>query len=218
MRREETAPPFDKSKTHEFPQYFSDLERLFERANITNEVEMKKLVLRYVDIETEHLWKTLPEFCDAHATYAVFKEAILSDYPDAYGDSTYSICDLEVLICACQRLGIASPKELSDFHLQFSLISSWLMNKQQLTSLEQQCAYVRAFQPQLLTVINNRLQLENPSHHPTIPYCIKKVFDAAHFILQQTCAAAQKYYTAPRAALSHASNGSATAEDYPASF
>ena len=157
MPREETAPPFDKSKTHKFPQYFGDLERLFKRANITNEVEMKKLVLRYVDIETEHLWKTLPEFCNTHATYAAFKEAILSDYPDAYGDSIYSLYDLEALICDCQQLGIASPKKLSDFHLQFSLISSWLINKQQLTSLEQQRAYMRAFQPQLLTAINNRL-------------------------------------------------------------
>ena len=217
MRREETAPTFDKSKTHEFPRYFGDLERLFKRANITNEVEMKKLVLRYVDIETEHLWKTLPEFCDTLATYAAFKEAILSNYPDAYGDSIYSIYNLEALICDRQQLGIASPKELSDFHLQFSLISSWLMNKQQLTSLEQQRAYMCAFQPQLLTAINNRLQFENPRHHPTIPYYIKEVFDAAHLILQQTCAATQEHYAAPQATPPRSRNGSATAEDYPAS-
>jgi hypothetical protein len=214
MRREETAPTFDKSKTHEFPRYFGDLEHLFERANITNEVEMKKCVLRYVDIETEQLWKVLPEFCDTHATYAVFKEAILSDYPDVYGDSIHSIHDLEALICNCQQLGIASPKELSDFHLQFLAISSWLIDKQQLTDLEQERAYARAFQPRLLRAINNRLQLKNPSHHPTIPYRIKEVFDAAHFILQQTHKAAQEHYTAPQATYPRSRKGFAIAEDH----
>ena len=211
MRREETAPTFDKSKPHEFPRYFSNLEHLFGRANITNEAEMKKWVVRYVDLETEQFWKSLPGFCDTLATYTIFKEEILSYYPDPI----CSICDLEALICDRQQLGIASPKELSDFHLQFLAISSCLIDQQRLTDLEQQRAYARAFQPQLLRAIDNRLQLKNPSHHPTIPYCIQKVFDAAHFILQQTHTAAQGHYTAPQATSPRSRNSSATAEDHP---
>lgn len=41
-----------------------------------------------------------------------------------------------------------------------------------------------AFQAPLLSVIMNWLQLKKPDHHPNIPYKVKEVYKAAHFILQ----------------------------------
>src|SRR5271156_3631969 len=76
--------------------------------------------------------------------------------------------------------------DLSDYHLTFMAITSWLIDKQQLGDLEQQRAYIRAFQSTLLIVINNRLQLKDPDHHLNVPYKVQEVYDAAQFILQGT--------------------------------
>ena len=55
---EHTAPTFDSSKPHKLPQFFEDLETLMMHANITNQAEMKKQVLKYVDVNTKQMWKT----------------------------------------------------------------------------------------------------------------------------------------------------------------
>jgi hypothetical protein len=145
FRGEETAPVFDKSRSREFPRFFDDLEHLFTRANITTEAEKKRWLLRYVDFETEQSWKALPEFRSATTSYADFKKAILVFYPDASGDYVYSVYDLNLLVQERLRLGITLARDLSDYHLQFIAISSWLIQEQQLDNLEQRRAYIRGF-------------------------------------------------------------------------
>ena len=81
MCNERAAPTFDGSNPRELPRFFEDLESLMERALITSETEMKKQVLKYVDIHTELMWKIFPEFINANNTYKEFKDAILDQYP-----------------------------------------------------------------------------------------------------------------------------------------
>jgi len=184
MRNERAAPVFNTDRPRELPRFFEDLEQLMERAHIKASADMKKQVVRYVDFETEQVWKTIPEFKDANATYDQYKAAIMVHYPDASGDYVYSIRDMDMLIGERQRVGISSAKDLSEYHLQFTAITSWLIDKEQLSKLEQQRAYIRVFQTPLLNAISNRLQLKNPDHHPNLPYKVSEVYDAARFILQ----------------------------------
>ena len=124
-------------------------------ANITNHTEMKKEVLKYVNIDTEQMWKMFPEYVLAAHSYEEFKDTILDQYPDATGDFTYSIRDMDLLIRERQHVGIATMQDLSDYHLQFLAIMQWLISKVHVAVLEQQCAYVRAFQPHFLGQIMN---------------------------------------------------------------
>jgi len=183
-RGERAAPTFDNTKPREIPRFFEDLEFLFKRAKVTDEAEKKKQLTRYVDFELEQIWKTFPEFENPLKSYEDFKAAILVHYPDVSGEYVYSLRDIDLLIGERQRLGITTLKDLSDFHLNFIAITTWLLKKKQLADLEQQRAYVRAFQPQLLTAITNRLMLKKPDHHPNIPYEVKDVYEAARFVLQ----------------------------------
>ena len=54
-------------------------------ANITNHTEMKNQVLKYVNVDTEQMRKTFPEYVLAAHSYEEFKDAILDQYPDATG-------------------------------------------------------------------------------------------------------------------------------------
>jgi hypothetical protein len=193
-RGERGAPTFDRTKPRELVRFFEELEYLFERAILQDETEMKKHVLRYVEFDVEQIWKTFTEFTDVTKTYQDFKAAILVHYPDASGDYVYSLRDMDQLIGECQRVGISNTIELSDYHLKFLSITSWLIEKQQLGALEQQRGYLRAFQPRLLGAINNRLQMKFPDHHPNKPHTVKEVYEAARFLLQSATTAPQNYF------------------------
>ena len=193
-RGERAAPTFDTSKPRELIRFFEELEYLFDRASLENDSEKKKHVLRYVDFDVEQIWKTFPEFSDPTKNYAAFKAAVLIHYPDASGDYVYSLRDMDLLIGERQRLGISTTADLSDYHLKFVSITSWLIEKKQLGTLEQERGYLRAFQPRLLASINNRLQMKFPDKHPNIPHSIKDVYEAARFILQSAATAPQNYF------------------------
>jgi Aspartyl protease len=184
MRNERAAPTFDSKKPREFARFFRDLEKLMARANITLDSEKKDQVLEYVDFDTEQIWKTFPEFTDILKSYDQFKAAIFVHYPDATGDFIYSLKDMDLLIGQRQRLGLATMQDLSEYHLQFLGITRWLINKGHLADLEQQRAFIRAFQPQFLALVMNRLTIKKPDHHPDIPYKIEDVYEAARFVLQ----------------------------------
>ena len=117
---------------------------------------------------------------------------ILEYYPDTAGDYVYSMRDVDMLIGERQRLGINSMNDLTDFHLHFLAIMTWLINKGQLSNLEQKWSYLWAFQPSLLAAVTSRLQTLYPQQHPNKPHTIKEVFDAAIHMLQ--CASVSQQY------------------------
>jgi hypothetical protein len=186
VRGERAAPLFDRSKPRQITRYFEDLELLFKRSAITDEGEQKGFAVRYTDFDTEQLWKTVPEFVDPTKTYQQFKAAILVHYPNAGSNYAYSLRDLDSLTGERYRSGIHSTDDLSDYHMQFMAITNWLIGKNRLAPLEQQRAYIRGFQPSLLTSITNRLQVKFPDQHANEPYQISDVCNAARFILQNS--------------------------------
>ena len=175
MCNECAAPTFDSSKPRELSRYFEDLEQFMRWAVIASEEE------KYYAMSTLTQNKSgRHSLVDNNKTYNDFKDAILVHYPDASGNFVYSIRDIDLLIGEQQWVVITSTKDLSDYHLQFIVITTWLMiSKGQLSDLEQQRAYIWAFQPSLLNVIMNHLQLKNPDHHPNVPYKVEEVYEAA---------------------------------------
>src|ERR1700678_913246 len=183
MRGERTAPIFDSNRARDLPKAFTELERLVRRANITDNNEKKKQVVYYTDIDTEQIWQYIPEFDELTSTYADFKDAIMEFYPEA-AEFLYAITDIDSLTDERQRLGMTTVQDLSDYHLQFMAITTWLIKKGQLCELGQKRAYIRAFPAQLLPTIVTRLQVNFPKHHPGIPYPVTEVYNMAKNILQ----------------------------------
>jgi hypothetical protein len=172
----------------ELSRYFDDLEQIFTRVGFTtgqHDREIKQYAVRYVDYDTEQLWKSFAEY-DDNSTYPAFKKIVLLNYPDVSGDFIYSIRDMDVLVGEKQHVEINTLTEMADYHMQFLAITKWLIKKKLLSNLEQQRAYTRAFQPVLLNAVMTCLQLKHPDHYLNIPHtiCIEKVYKAARFVLQ----------------------------------
>src|SRR5271168_5554069 len=142
MRGERTAPIFDGTRARDLRRAFLDIEQLFHRANITDDNEKKKQVVYYTDFDTEQLWKYLPEFDNPTINYADLKNVIMDFYPEA-AEFLYSLTDIDSLTDERQRTGMTTVQDLSDYHLQFMAITTWLIKKGQLCELGQKRAYIR---------------------------------------------------------------------------
>lgn len=184
FRGERASPKFDRTKPRELNRFFKDLEKLFARVGVVTDAEKKDYVLDYVEFEVEEIWRTFPEYASATATYIAFRDVILQHYPDATGDYVYSLRDMDSLIGNAQRDGINTANDLQEFHLSFVTITSWLVEKNQISDFEQRRGYLRAFQPSLLAAITNRLQMLFLHQHPNIPHTVKDIYEAARYVLQ----------------------------------
>ena len=199
IRSERTAPSFDRTKSREFTRFFNDLEHLFRLATVNHEADKKKYVLYYVDFETEQMWRWLPTYADTAKTYADFKAEILGFYPKAT-DNVYSFSDVQTLIANQQRLGISTVADLQEFHLQYLMITQWLISRRYLCELEQRRSYIQAFPPTLLQSALFRLQVKFPDHDLNIPYPITDIYEAAQFILLYNSISEYRYYTPAQSA------------------
>ena len=136
-RRERSAPIFEDSEPAGLERYFSDLETLLVRHAVSSDQERKQAALRYPSVETEHLWKTTAAWVDQTASYSDFKAEVLKFYPDASGERTYRIQDLEMTIGHYAHIGIQSATSLGEYYRCFLLISQYLIDRGRLSVQEQ---------------------------------------------------------------------------------
>ncbi|KAJ7026684.1 hypothetical protein C8F04DRAFT_1267896 [Mycena alexandri] len=183
-RGERNAPQFDSSKPRELLRYFSDLQFLFTRSNVTDVQEKKGHATRFLSVEDQEIWETLAEFSDATKTFEQFKAAVLKLYPGTDADRKYSVTDLDALIGQYGRIGIYSQTDFSEFYRQFIVISKYLVDKNRLSEGEKCRAFRRAIQPpKLWEAAHKRLQVKKPDVHPQDPYAIADMYEAVEFAL-----------------------------------
>jgi hypothetical protein len=183
-RHERSAPCFDDARPEEVEHYFADLQHLLAANAVVAEDKMKQAAVKYLkSVGTEKLWRTTPAFTDAAQTYKEFKTEILSLYPSAGTDCTFSIQDLDMLIGERARVGIISTNNIADYYCQFLLISRYLISKNRLSSIDQSRNFMCSFRPELAQRVMQRLELRLPTHLPEDLYTISEVYNAVNFII-----------------------------------
>ncbi|KDR81131.1 hypothetical protein GALMADRAFT_207976 [Galerina marginata CBS 339.88] len=211
-RGDRSAPTFDPIKPRELKHYFSDLEFLMELAGVLTEANKKKHATRYVSMDIADVWETLAEYKTAEKTYENFKDAVLKLYPGADDDQRYSLADLDIIIGSHQRLGLSTLTELADYYRQFSAVTTFLVEKERLSELDQKRAFIKGFPPALWERVSQRLQLKFPDKYPDHPYEMEKVHEAAQYVLHGTSTMVN-HFTPPQSTSSVASEPVVKAEN-----
>ncbi|KAF7365905.1 hypothetical protein MVEN_00465500 [Mycena venus] len=188
-RGERGAPTFDSAKPRELNRYFDDLEFHFTRCSITDDAAKKQHATRYLSVDDQDVWQSLPEHDQAH-TYQQFKAAVLKLYPGTDANRKFSMADLDALIGEYQRIGILSRGDYSDFYRKFILYTQYLISHNRLSLAEQSRAFKRAIAPpHLWNSVHQRLQIKKPDVHPEDPYDLADLNEAVEFVLAETPAA-----------------------------
>ena len=181
LKGDRGAPTFNPERPSKLSRFFRQLEALFLRSGITSDVEKKDYVISYIDASLADLWEGIPSYKSAADSYDAFKAAVLDSYSDH--DRKYNVSDLDMLIGERQRLGIRSLNELSEYHLRFQAVTSYLLDKKLIGEIEQFNAFVGSFSPAFWNDISRCLQVKHPDHYPDLPYKISEVYEAARFVL-----------------------------------
>ncbi|EED83378.1 predicted protein [Postia placenta Mad-698-R] len=84
------------------------------------------------------------------------------------------------------RIGIHNAADLGCYYRDFMAITKHLIAQHRLSTIEQSCAFLRGFQPALLTRLETRLHLKHPDHYADDPYTMAEIHTVATFILHGT--------------------------------
>jgi hypothetical protein len=177
LKGDRTAPTFDPASPHTLLQYLAQVDCLLPQSRIDNPKECKDYVISFIEPDLQDLWEAFPEYSDATKTFDDFKEALLRSYTDK--DNCYNMHKLNQLIGEHQRLGIHNLQDLTIYHLRFHAITSYLIEKNRLSIVNQFHAYVRGFNPVFWNTILGRLHIRYPNHRLNQPYTIDEVYEAA---------------------------------------
>ncbi|EED78589.1 predicted protein [Postia placenta Mad-698-R] len=181
-----TAPSFDPSEVRSLRRYFQDLEVLFTRCQITDEAAKKQWAVRYPSIDVADLWETIESFIDVTKSYNDWKADVRALYPGADDTRKWSLADMDQLIGERARIGIHNAADLGCYYRDFMAITKHLIAQNRLSPIEQSRAFLRGFQPALLTRLETRLHLKHPDHYADDPYIMAEIHAAATFILHGT--------------------------------
>ncbi|CCM07238.1 uncharacterized protein FIBRA_09583 [Fibroporia radiculosa] len=140
-----TAPTFNPEQPRTLKRFFRNLEELFDKCEVTTESAKKAKVVYYPPIDTADLWETLPAYVNPLATYNDFKKQIRDLYPGCEDDQKFSIADLDQLIGEHARNGVKSAVNLGNFYRDFIVITTHLIAKQRLLTIQQSEAYIKVF-------------------------------------------------------------------------
>ena len=127
----------------------------------------------YVDYELAEYWEALPEFHNALKTYIDLRDRLLDFYHQRL--FKYTVSDLDRIVDDCAHIGFSSLQHLSDFHMQFNKVASYLASIGLLSLQEQSQTYLRAFDPVLLSQISIQLQIKHRNCSQTRPYTIDEI-------------------------------------------
>ncbi|EPQ49701.1 hypothetical protein GLOTRDRAFT_20116, partial [Gloeophyllum trabeum ATCC 11539] len=189
-RYDKHAPRFDPEQPRTLLRYFEDITDLFAAHPnaVASEAAKKAVVVKYVPMYEEELWKGVPEFADDSKSFEEFKAAILALYPAVKEDQRYSVGDMDRIVGERQRVGIHNLADLAAFYRDFLLVTRYLRKNDIISVREQGRAFQRGFQPDLWAKIFGRLQIKDVDHQPDTPYSVDEVYKAAEFILHGTSA------------------------------
>ncbi|EED82441.1 predicted protein [Postia placenta Mad-698-R] len=193
-----TAPSFDPSEVRSLRRYFQDLEALFTQCQITDDTAKKQWAVRYPSIDVADLWETIESFIDVTKSYNDWKADVRALYPGADDTRKWSLADMDQLIGERARIGIHNAADLGCYYRDFMAITKHLIAQNRLSPIEQSRAFLRGFQPALLTWLETRLHLKHPDHYADDPSPWQKFMLRLRSFYTPTTHATHNHAPAPR--------------------
>ncbi|KAI0250914.1 hypothetical protein BJV78DRAFT_510998 [Lactifluus subvellereus] len=200
MRNDASAPRFDEDKPCELANYFEELEDLFERHRVSDAADRKRSAVRYVSVDVRELWQYATAWDDPRRSYEDFKAEVYALYPEATDTFRYTAWDLEALVNEQAQREMQSTEDLHAFYRKFIVISTFLVKRNRLSTLEQARWFLGAFSGNQAGHLRQRLELKHPDAHINDIPDFVDIFEEAQLVLRRQLYSAQATgATAPEA-------------------
>ena len=114
--RHHTALKFSEDQPCELRRFFEELGNLFGPANITTDVDMKEQAVRYIEVDTADMWKSLAEYSNPQSSYEDWKKKVVGLYPGANEDKRWTMKDLDKLVGERAWIGIYNMGDFGAYY------------------------------------------------------------------------------------------------------
>jgi Eukaryotic translation initiation factor 4G1 len=183
-RNDVSAPRFDEDNPRGLATYFEELEHLFARHRVSDATHRKRSAVRYVSVNVRELWKCAVTWSDPARSYEDFKAEVYAFYPEVTDAVRYTTGDLDALVNERAQREIQSVEDLDTFYQKFIVISTFLVKRNRLSTLEQARWFLSAFSGDQAECLRQLLELKYPDAQiGTIPH-LRDIFQAVQFVLQ----------------------------------
>lgn len=113
------------------------------------------------------------------------KAEVYALYPEATDTFRYTVWDLEALVSEQAQREMQSIEDLHAFYWKFIVISTFLVKRNRLASLEQARWFLGAYSGNQASHLPQRLKLKYPDAHTNNIPDLVDVFEEAQFVLRQ---------------------------------
>ena len=149
---------FDPAKLHELHYFFKELKFQFVQSYVVDKKEMKKHALWFVDWDTMELWEILPKFADMVTPYQKYVDTVYKLYPGSDVERHWLIADMDKLVGETSRVGILLLTDLGKYHWELITITTFLIMKSHISTMEQSCTFTCGFPQKLWGKVSHWLQ------------------------------------------------------------
>ena len=178
-----SAPRFDKDNPLGLAGYFKELEYLFEKHRVSDATQRKQSAVRYVSLDVQELWQCAAAWGDPTRSYEAFKAEVHAFYPEATDAFRYTTWDLSALVNERAQREMESIEDLGTFYRKFIVVSTFLIKRDRLSTLEQARWFLSSFSGNQITHLQQRLELKNlKAHFDDIPD-LGDILEEAQFVL-----------------------------------
>lgn len=167
----------------ELNKFFEDFEELAEGASLSGE-EKVKWVLKYLGRKKDvKFWKTRDGYKDGD--WAVFKAAVITQYPGAKDGHAYSAKDLEKVVKAFAKKKDMDEEDLINYYSRFCPIAGYLIEKQKISSLERDRGFWSGLPKGLRAELKLRFDMANGNRDRTVIPAMDDVMKVARASLAE---------------------------------
>jgi MIF4G domain len=162
-RNDVSAPHFDEDNPHDLETYFEELEYLFQKYSLYDATERKRSAVRYVSVNVRELWQCAVAWDDHTRSYDDFKAEVYTFYPEVTDAFRYTPQDLDALVNERAQGEMQGVKSLGAFYRKFMVISTFLVKRDRLSTLEQTRRFLDALSGDQAVHLQQRLESKYPN-------------------------------------------------------
>ena len=178
----QNTPKFDGKTPALLLCFLEDVNIIGMVASISK-AEKIRAAIRYADLEEAEGWELLPEVTAVPADWSNFVDAVKKLYPGCKGANRYCRADIQYLVQEFKAKPMHTLEELGDYQRKFLKIARMLINNRKLSELDQDALFLTGLPVDIETQVRQQLLITKTAHHPSDPYPIDDIVDAAKFLL-----------------------------------
>ncbi|TFK78559.1 hypothetical protein K466DRAFT_467032, partial [Polyporus arcularius HHB13444] len=171
------APTFDPGDPLTVARFFDDLDWMFRRSHIDDDVERLDYVLSYVPNVVWRQWQVLASLPES-TTYDSFKTMVLDLYPEAEDSHVLSWKSYKELVAERRSQLFASLEDYAAFYRDFFPLSCSLVSRQYMVERTRSADLLSLLHGEQLSRVTTRLSILFPDLHRDALWPIAAINDA----------------------------------------